>query len=40
VEEELELELELELDPDLLEIMTADQFDQLIESVLEEMGEY
>ncbi len=40
MEEELELELELELDPDLLEIMTADQFDQLIESVLEEMGEY
>jgi hypothetical protein len=37
---EEELELELELDPDLLEIMTADQFDQLIESVLEEMGEY
>lgn len=36
---EEELELELELDPDLLEIMTADQFDQLIESVLEEMGE-
>ncbi len=35
----MEEELELELDPDLLEIMTADQFDQLIESVLEEMGE-
>jgi hypothetical protein len=35
----VEEELELELDPDLLEIMTADQFDQLIESVLEEMGE-
>jgi hypothetical protein len=35
----VEEELELELDPDLLEIMTADQFDELIESVLEEMGE-
>lgn len=35
----MEEELELELDPDLLEIMTADQFDELIESVLEEMGE-